>query len=463
MTLSMTPASKQPSNLNIMADPRVFRGSVVARQREEINRCRQEIEARKAEERYRMEVVRNRLSMALSNDISKPNPISYRRAANIRAETSARLAKLAGKTGKSAIADWAAASKEKQPFSDEKGIDRHSPRKAIPTLRRRLSPINNSGRKKVIPRIESPKVINGFHHRLKNFDLQNNNVKGNLKNVRFIPLKNESPRNGPHKVVPSIPSSSSLFDESRQKGGGRRRFYLPLLPTLTPPQSPYGPIYHNDACVQTDEGFEEAFYPMISEMAETAINDALKNLKDEEDFRIMEEQNEKLLNIVVSEKRRNSELNLSILKHIRTEHEIAREREMAWHQLKAIDSHQMATQLISNLIEKCTENLADHGLIEDTCKVRSIGADTRQLEKHQAQLKAATLEIQRDFFPYVYAKAEKIFVHKLADSYLHDALFSKNAQHRAEARTRLNEQIQKYQKISRGISLSNYQQQNYHT
>ena len=54
-------------------------------------------------------------------------------------------------------------------------------------------------------------------------------------------------------------------------------------------------------------------------MAETAISDALRNLKDEEDFRLIEEQNEKLLEIVVNQKRRNSELNMSILKHIKTE------------------------------------------------------------------------------------------------------------------------------------------------
>ena len=117
------------------------------------------------------------------------------------------------------------------------------------------------------------------------------------------------------KVVPSIPSFSS--DENkllRQRGFSRI-----IPPVFTPPQSPYGPIYHNDASVQTEEGFEEAFNPIVSEMAATAISDALRNLKEEEDFRIMEEQNEKLLNIVVSEKRRNSELNMSILKHIRTE------------------------------------------------------------------------------------------------------------------------------------------------
>lgn len=88
---------------------------------------------------------------------------------------------------------------------------------------------------------------------------------------------------------------------------------------FTPPQTPYGPRYFNDACVQTDEAFEEAFNPIIAEMAETAISDALRNLKDEDEFRLIEEQNEKLLEIVVNQKRRNSELNLSILKHIKTE------------------------------------------------------------------------------------------------------------------------------------------------
>ena len=51
----------------------------------------------------------------------------------------------------------------------------------------------------------------------------------------------------------------------------------------------------------------------------------------------------------------------------------------------------MAAQIISTLVDKSTENLADHGLIDDTAKVRYVGADTRQLERHQAQLRAATL------------------------------------------------------------------------
>ena len=170
-----------------MADPRVFRGSVVAAKRDELNRCRKEIEARKAEERYRMEVVRNRLSMALANE--QPNPIIYKRAENIRAATSARLAKLAGKTGRTAIGEWV-------ETQNEKGIDRHSPRK-IP---RRLSPLGNAkmGSSKPMVPIEAPK-INGFHRRTI-ASIPTTRGNANLKNVRFIPLKNESPRNGPRKL-----------------------------------------------------------------------------------------------------------------------------------------------------------------------------------------------------------------------------------------------------------------------
>lgn len=31
-----------------------------------------------------------------------------------------------------------------------------------------------------------------------------------------------------------------------------------------------------------------------------------------------------------------------------------------------------------------------------------------------------SLEVEQDFFPYIYKKAEKVFVHTLADSFLKD-------------------------------------------
>lgn len=63
---------------------------------------------------------------------------------------------------------------------------------------------------------------------------------------------------------------------------------------------------------------------------------------------------------------------------------------MAFRKLTSLDCRRMAAEFIDDLIESCMENLANRGLIDDTSKFRSVGADTRQLEKHQEELKKVT-------------------------------------------------------------------------
>lgn len=72
--------------------------------------------------------------------------------------------------------------------------------------------------------------------------------------------------------------------------------------------------------------------------------------------------------------------------------------------------------------------------------------------------------MERDFFPYIYARAERMFMHKLVDSYLKDgiyseirlvqyilylflAIFSKDRHFREEARQRMNNQIDQFNKL----------------
>ncbi|KAE9551227.1 hypothetical protein FO519_005560 [Halicephalobus sp. NKZ332] len=388
----------------ILSDPRICKGSVVARQREEALRIQKELEIRDAEERYRMEIVRNRLNLALGVNGAPGGPTGMRQKelSSFRMETNERLAKLAGKTGKIAIFEWA----EKI----ENGIEKKSSprRQKVP---RRLSPI-----KKEVSTVHEDSF---FEKKVK---------KNNLRNVKFVPLK-ETTNGVVSGPLPSIPKKDDSFPKNRFR---QIRKFNPS--PFTPPQTPYGPKYFNDVSVQTDEAFEEVFDPMISEMADTAIFEALRNLKEEDEFRLIEEQNEKLLEI----------------------HELEKEKQIAFRKLTALDCRKIAAEFVDELVEKCIENMANRGLIDDTSKFRSVGADTRQLEKHQAELRKVTKEIQQDFFPYVYAKAEQIFVHKLADSYLRDALFSKNLDHKVDARSKLNEQIQKYQELTKGIRLSSY-------
>lgn len=64
--------------------------------------------------------------------------------------------------------------------------------------------------------------------------------------------------------------------------------------------------------------------------------------------------------------------------------------------------------------------------------------DTRQLEQESKQMKRIMdgrkkisktqfkdifVEVENDFFPYVYQKAERVFIHTLADSFLKDGKF----------------------------------------
>lgn len=148
-----------------MSDPRVCKGSVVARQREEALRIQKELEIRDAEERYRMEIVRNRLNMALgvNGTPGGPSGLREKKLSYIRKETNDRLAKMAGKTGKVAISEWME--------NAENGIEKKiSPRKKPP---RRLSPIKR----------EVSNVVEDSTSGAKQ------GKKDVMKNVRFVPLK----------------------------------------------------------------------------------------------------------------------------------------------------------------------------------------------------------------------------------------------------------------------------------
>lgn len=41
----------------------------------------------------------------------------------------------------------------------------------------------------------------------------------------------------------------------------------------------------------------------------------------------------------------------------------------------------------------------------------------------KTQFKDIFVEVENDFFPYVYQKAERVFIHTLADSFLKDGKF----------------------------------------
>lgn len=273
--------------LNIMADPRVFRGSVVAKQREELAKIRQQIEAREADERYRTEVIRNRLSLALGGGPKVISSAAYGLPSSPR-----RMARLAGRVGRGAVADWMSG---KGPVGVELGapigIDaKISPRitttsrkglrtKQLPrTVTQRTTAVSIKGSPARSPgEIALPELTVRVDHR------KRGKTKIDFRNVRFIPLKpDESPERprmswGHHlkvlknsfsdKVVPSItaatttaagittsPEDETVLPPRAAPYSLRRRKPWEEIPDLPePPPTASEPITVTDASVQTDE------------------------------------------------------------------------------------------------------------------------------------------------------------------------------------------------------------------
>lgn len=88
--------------------------------------------------------------------------------------------------------------------------------------------------------------------------------------------------------------------------------------------------------------------------------------------------------------------------------------------LDALDCRRIAIEFVTDLTQKCLSHLVDRNLIRDDRFTKDVAMDTRQLEAENQKLERTMQEIKRDFFPYVYQKAERVFVHQLTSSYLKD-------------------------------------------
>ncbi|KAI6208483.1 hypothetical protein M3Y96_00120100 [Aphelenchoides besseyi] len=501
--------------VNIMADPRVFRGSVAARQREEVLRLRQEMATREAEERYRAGVVRNRLNLALgtakimggAGDAS-PSAIPIGR----------RFARLNGPVGRHA---YEATTGVFSPTALEllHNIDAKMPpivltvgeiaeKKRQGTAGSQRSHYSDGG-KSAISKVVASAHLSRHSASAESLLLPELPSKSNLeaptpfRSVRFQPFR---PGGGPLRASPApsaqlhgtgvmstksnVPQLPRFPTKRGVAGGGAissRRFgqfgvhkhksmlaradqgiptslgsntqmfprhtkqWSELPDAANPPPTATGPVYFMHESCQTDEMlvFNEAFEPLIREMVSGAIADAQRSLLEEDQLKQMEQQNRELLRIVVAEKQRNTELSQNIEQQTVQKQTLEKEKQSAAYLLDAIECKKVADDTVHDLTDKCLNRLMDRAMIRDDKFTKDVAADTRQLEKDGDQFQRAIEEIERDFFPYVYQQAERVFVHRLADSFLKDALFANNQSFRAEAHERLNEKIAEYNRLLR--------------
>ncbi|CAD5208547.1 unnamed protein product [Bursaphelenchus xylophilus] len=467
-----------PKPLNIMADPRIFRGSVVARQREQMIKMKQEMERRQQDERWRASVVRTRLKIAMneSSFMSDDQPEMQAMPNGVLPEDNLvqkfgafKLARLNGPVG---VRPTFTLNQGEFPQS----IDAKLPPAALtdqPSHRRsfheaqQYSLFPSSSRTVASPSLPAlPSLPPGVQ------SMQSRRPSQFNKNVRFLPLHRA--QTDKHLMAGSMPpllpgqvDLSGPLGPSR-RGGGRFRGRsqsqknLPVIAgqrhtkswddveDLTdPPPTAVVLQPMNNVEIQTEDflAFDETFEPLVREMVNGAIADGIRKLMEEEDLERYQQQVNQLMDAIDEEKRRNQLLQDSIQHQTEVQEALEAEKKTANKKLDALDCRRMAIEFVDDLQKKCMGHLMNRNLIKDDRFMRDVAADTRQLQADSMKLQRTVEEVRKDFFPFVYQQAEQVFVHQLTSSYLKDALFSKNKDFRHDAYQRLNEQIKRYNHI----------------
>ncbi|CAD5206077.1 unnamed protein product [Bursaphelenchus okinawaensis] len=474
-----------PKPLNIMADPRVFRGSVVARQREQMIKMRQEMEKQRHEERWRASVVRTRLKMAMNESsfmadqfdqsIDQPAEPYLPQDNLVQRFGQYKLARLNGPIGQVQLGPPILTLNQGDQIESPQSIDaklRFGSLTDQPLHRRtfqeaqRCSLVPSSSRHTVaspaLPALPSlpPSVQSGQSRRPSQF-----------KNVRFLPIRRaQTDKNlmGSTTMPPLLPGQVDLSGPMRRGPPakyGRRSQSQKNLPILAnqrhtktwddiedltdPPPTAITIQPMNNVEIQTEDflTFDDTFEPLVREMVAGAMADAMRKLMEEEDIERYRQQVTELMEAIDEEKQRNIQLQESIQHHTQIQKALEVEKKTADLKIDALDCRRMAIEYVDDLKKKCLSHLMNRNLIKDDRFMKDVAADTRQLEVESLKMKRTVEEVKKDFFPYVYQKAEQVYVHQLTSSYLKDALFCKNKEFRQDAFQRLNEHIQRYNKI----------------
>lgn len=364
--------------VQITADPRVYKGSVFANRRLAHDRARQAEQVESKEKKYRVGVIREQLNTLL------PRVPVPRKVHQPIATTSSFLPPVSSKTRSSStyLPDISARNGSALNTS----IDKARGSRSFTTAR--FMPVSSS------------KVGNG--------DILGKPSAKELSSTQF-----------PVKVVVnferSLPSDIYGTGVSTIR---RHSKHVALSQTATPPSSsrPVYPIV--DSGVQTDDNFDQKFEGLVKELANSAIEMAVINLEAENTIRAMRktaEATEHELRAVA--RKQNLESADWRKKMIEKNNELE-----SWklQEANAREAQRLAQLTCEEVTRKTLEKLK---IIEKNSK-KSIGLDTRDMVQYEEKRALVTAELEKDFFPWLLHRAERLFKNQLARGHLDHSMMN---------------------------------------
>ncbi|CAB3408799.1 unnamed protein product [Caenorhabditis bovis] len=372
---------RRPVQIN--ADPRVYKGSVFANRRLSYNNAKKSEVAEKKEKKYRVGVIRDQLSSVLPR-VAQPSTST----ASVSAAATSRTHSLS-KRG---------AHRNFLPELSQNGgsIDK----KTFATAR--FSPIKSTS----VPKI--------------------------YRNGEILAERRASgDANFPAKVVVSFESRHQV--PRGPSGIHHRRI---VSQTGTPPSSPR-PIYQIvESGVQTDDNFDEKFDDLVRELANSAITMAIFQIEGEDELERIQKramESEKKLECETQKQTEMTEKWKREIMEKNNQLEMWKAREK-----ESREAQKLALETCHEVTKKTLENLK---IIERNSK-KSIGLDTREMNRFEQKMDLVTAELEKDFFPWIIQRAERMFRNRIARNELDQSMLNELEQRRELAKRRLINNMQ---------------------
>uniref|UniRef100_A0A0N4Z9C5 DUF4200 domain-containing protein n=1 Tax=Parastrongyloides trichosuri TaxID=131310 RepID=A0A0N4Z9C5_PARTI len=436
--------------LNVMSDPRIFRGSVIAKQREYLKQKNEYESKRLKEMKYQTNVLRSRLDISFrKKNMEETNCIDSFRIINNsksrdRQRNSQNLPKVNGILGVT-----------RKFFDIENKIMMNEDVPRIPIYNNEINSNyeKNNDKKKLLP-LRKEIQSRSFSSEDKNMKLINGyngyRKESNIKNVKFVPLYkkiqlgNKVDNNYPTIVIPTFSSfNESTYDVRKS----RKKMALSFNKFTVPHNSLESPVSYTNSEVQTSDEDEVYLQSIAKELSINAIFTAIKNIKVENqiekliyDKNVMEES-------LVNEHDKIEDLKKEIDEKNSNEERLIRERKEMEKLIKILESKKLAFFTVNDVINNSINTLLDNDIIKETPKYKSIANDTMDLEKMKKRYKIAFNEIKFDFMPWIIRRAEKVVIQKRAEKELREALFSKHKSVRQNAQKMLKQFINDSEKL----------------
>lgn len=373
--------------VQITADPRVYKGSVFANRRLAHDRAKQAEKVESKEKKYRVGVIREQLNTLLPRvPVPRKVPQSSSFLPPVSSKTrspSTNLPDISSRNGSALNAS----------------IDKTRKNKSFATAR--FMPVS------------STKVGNG-------------DVLGKNK-----PISNEFSQ-FPVKVVVNFEGNQSSDIYGAGTSAIRRHSrHVALSQTATPPSSsrPVYPIV--DSGVQTDDNFDQKFEGLVKELANSAIEMAMINLDAENTIFTMRKTAEATENELRAVARKQNIESADWRKKM-----IEKDNELESWKLQEANARE-AQRLAQLTCEEVTRNTLEHLRIMEKNSKKSIGLDTRDMVLLEQKMALVTTELEKDFFPWMFSRAERLFKNRVARSNLDHSMLNELHHRREMAKKRL--------------------------